>query len=368
MLNKKFPVKSYIFRTSVLSGVLFAGVILIAPFSASAQQDVSNRLNRLENEVQTLSRALFKGEAVSESRETYSAPSMSNSSAQAAMELRLSQLEIEVKNLTGKIEQQAYESALRDRELLTTISLLEQKLAEASLHAMPAQTSQTQEGTIELRSDKDEKEVLEVLETVDVKQGLNTNLNSPKPSFEIVDSVPQSNMLYSEDLIEKDTMREPPTSSVELSQGTLGTLVKPKDQEGSSFASLNTNTPTDLYDKAFTMLREKNYSEAESSFKMFIARHPSHKLAANAKYWLGETYYVRNQYEQAARIFAESYKDYPNGTKGPDSLLKLAMSLSGMGKKEEACIAFAQIKQEFSSGAGPIYTRAQQEMEALSCS
>ena len=44
-------------------------------------------------------------------------------------------------------------------------------------------------------------------------------------------------------------------------------------------------------------------------------------------------------YQNAAFAFAEGYQ-YPKNGKAPDSLLKLGMSLSRMGKRKEACTAF----------------------------
>ena len=37
---------------------------------------------------------------------------------------------------------------------------------------------------------------------------------------------------------------------------------------------------------------------------------PDHALAANAAYWLAETYYVRKNYAAAAAAFARNYRTY----------------------------------------------------------
>ena len=60
-------------------------------------------------------------------------------------------------------------------------------------------------------------------------------------------------------------------------------------------------------------------------------------LAGNAQYWLGETYYVRKDYENAATAFALGYQKYPKSAKAADDLLKLGMSLGNLGKKPDAC-------------------------------
>ena len=66
-------------------------------------------------------------------------------------------------------------------------------------------------------------------------------------------------------------------------------------------------------------------------------RYPNDPLAGNAQYWLGETYYVRKDYKNAAAAFAEGYQKYPKGPKAADDLLKLGMSL-GNARPEGRCL------------------------------
>ena len=72
----------------------------------------------------------------------------------------------------------------------------------------------------------------------------------------------------------------------------------------------------------------------------FIQQFPNDQLAGNAQYWLGETYYVRKRYNDAATAFAFGYQKYPKSGKGADDLLKLGMSLGSLGQKQDACSAF----------------------------
>ena len=68
---------------------------------------------------------------------------------------------------------------------------------------------------------------------------------------------------------------------------------------------------------------------------------------ANAQYWLGETYYVRGQYKNAADAFLKGYKKYKSGEKAPDTLLKLGMSLAELGQKDAACSTFNELKTKY---------------------
>jgi TolA-binding protein len=82
---------------------------------------------------------------------------------------------------------------------------------------------------------------------------------------------------------------------------------------------------------------------------------------------LGETYYVRGKYDVAARLFAEGYQQYPDGSKTADNLLKLGMALGALGKKEDACIALAQLDKETGANLASVQRRAEQEKTRLGC-
>ena len=90
-------------------------------------------------------------------------------------------------------------------------------------------------------------------------------------------------------------------------------------------------------------------------------------MAANAKYWLGETHYVRGNYKKAAKIFAEGFQTYPESAKSPDILLKLGMSLKKMGKSDDACVALGQVAVKFPSGHDDVVKLAEQELNQLAC-
>ena len=125
--------------------------------------------------------------------------------------------------------------------------------------------------------------------------------------------------------------------------------------------------PAVAYKKAFGLLQKADYAAAEEALGDFIAAHADHDLAGNAKYWLGETYYVRENYEQAAVIFAEGFRTYPESRKAPDNLLKLGMSLAKIDKVDKACRIFSELQNRFPEAPRNIRQRAKRERSRLSC-
>ncbi len=126
-------------------------------------------------------------------------------------------------------------------------------------------------------------------------------------------------------------------------------------------------TPRERYDFAFGLLRQANYDQAETALRAFLRSHGDDPLASNARYWLGETHYVRHEYEKAAQVFMEGFQKDPKGSKAPDSLLKLGMSLLSLEKKREACAAFEKLKADFPQAPAAIQKTMSREWQRSAC-
>lgn len=77
------------------------------------------------------------------------------------------------------------------------------------------------------------------------------------------------------------------------------------------------------YDKALAILREGRYVEAAAAFNRFLADYPGSSYADNASYWLGETYYVTRDFDQAMATFSKLVEFHPQSPKVPDTRLKI---------------------------------------------
>ncbi|MGH1402930.1 MAG: tol-pal system protein YbgF [Alphaproteobacteria bacterium] len=253
-----------------------------------------------------------------------------DTAAAAAAEIRFQQLERELRRLTGQIEEQNYEIRRLKDELAKKTGDIEVRLSdlERSGGASPSSGS-----------------------SVSIAGG------SPSPAQQPSAVVPPQQSAGN------FTYQPPPQAPVQ--QHTLGTITKSAD--GATVAPAPSGDAPAAYEHAYSFIKARNFSRAESEFARFMTDHPSHPLVSNAKYWYGETFYVRGNYERAARIFAEGYQQFPKGSKAASNLLKLGMSLSGMGKNADACIAYKQLKKEYSSSSVPVLKRADTEMKKINC-
>lgn len=121
------------------------------------------------------------------------------------------------------------------------------------------------------------------------------------------------------------------------------------------------------YDKAYKTMEKGDYKTAEKEFTAFMRDYPKSDLVGNANYWLGETYYARKLYEQAAGVFADGFTKYKNNSKAPDNLLKLGLTMNNLGKKKDACTAFTALSTEFPKASQTLKNRAKAEAKKLSC-
>jgi tol-pal system protein YbgF len=121
------------------------------------------------------------------------------------------------------------------------------------------------------------------------------------------------------------------------------------------------------YNSAFGLLRRADYPAAEDAFRSFVEQHPDSGLAGSAQYWLGESYYARSRYSDAAVAFAEGYKRYPKGLKASETLLRLGMALSRAHQRQNACIALVQLDHDFPHAASAVKERAATEKKRLGC-
>ena len=147
-------------------------------------------------------------------------------------------------------------------------------------------------------------------------------------------------------------------------------VIKNNNEKNANYeTTINVNEaePQEVYQRAYNLLAKGEYAAAETAFKSFVKKFPENNLSSNAYYWLGETFYVRQNYQLAAYNFANGYKNFPKGAKAADQLLKLGISLHALKKNSEACATFSKLSQEFSELPQRIEKRAQTYSKKLEC-
>ena len=101
------------------------------------------------------------------------------------------------------------------------------------------------------------------------------------------------------------------------------------------------------YDAALAALKAGQYVDSARLFADFLARHPNGLYAPNALYWLGESYYVTENYPLAAEQFRALIERYPAHDKTPGGMLKLGLSQLGMKQSGEGRATLQAVVKQY---------------------
>jgi tol-pal system protein YbgF len=242
----------------------------------------------------------------------------------ARLQVRLSALEEDIRAATGQVEDLGFRVRRMEERLETVLSDLESRLDRLEAGAAPGAPAAA---------------------VPPASPGVGA------PAVPAVPSAPAS----------RPGAAQPPAATA--AQPPAAAAAQPP----AAAAALPEGTPEQQYAYAYRLLQTAQYDQAEAALRAFLDRHSEADLADNARYWLAETYYVRSNFEAAARAFAAAYQARKDGSKAPDSLLKLGMSLAQIGRKDDACTTFAELKRAFPQAPKRIEDRRAAEVKRLGC-
>ena len=126
-------------------------------------------------------------------------------------------------------------------------------------------------------------------------------------------------------------------------------------------------TPEEQYKFAVSFIKIGDYETAEFALREFVDNNSSHKLAGNAQYWYGETFRVRQLYQDAATAYLAGYQKYPKSTKAPVNLLKLGVMLVQIGEKEQGCSMILGVKDQYPKANQSVIQKAEYEKKKFNC-
>jgi tol-pal system protein YbgF len=126
-------------------------------------------------------------------------------------------------------------------------------------------------------------------------------------------------------------------------------------------------TPRDAFDLAYGYVLHKDYALAAQTFQDFLKKYPSDALAAEAQFWLGESFFQSKNYQPAAEAFVTMTKKYPTSPKQPDTLLRLGESLAALQQKDLACVTLAEVGKKYPHAAANVKAAIEREQKRVHC-
>lgn len=121
----------------------------------------------------------------------------------------------------------------------------------------------------------------------------------------------------------------------------------PMDATAPPAAAAPAQDPKSAYDAAFGALKDGRYAESARLFQAFIAQFPNDELTPNAYYWLGESYYVTQNYPVSLDTFRKLLAQFPNSQKAPDALLKVGYCQYEMKQWDQAQATLNQVVAQY---------------------
>ena len=97
------------------------------------------------------------------------------------------------------------------------------------------------------------------------------------------------------------------------------------------------------YQAAFNLLKNGRYDDAAKAFRTFLATYAGGDFVDNARYWLGETYYVTRHFDAALGEFQGVIALFPQSPKLTHAMLKVGYIHHELGRTEEAKQALLEL-------------------------
>ncbi|MBO9708626.1 MAG: tol-pal system protein YbgF [Caulobacter sp.] len=116
--------------------------------------------------------------------------------------------------------------------------------------------------------------------------------------------------------------------------------------------------PATAFKQARQLLLDGDYGAAEAAFAGYVAAYPDSAKAPEARYWLGETQFVREAYGDAAGNYLGAVRGWPQTSWAPDAVLKLSRSLVAMKKPADACRTLDELAKRYPKAPSSVTSKA----------
>ena len=130
---------------------------------------------------------------------------------------------------------------------------------------------------------------------------------------------------------------------------------------------VQSNDITELGETGKRLLAEGDFAGAQTSLKQYLQFNPDASDVGEMNFYLGESYYVRGGYADAADAYITSMKRDPRGVKAPDAMVRLAGALRELGKTSDSCATLASLPSQYPNASPTVTSKAKLEAARSGC-
>ncbi|WP_031429514.1 tol-pal system protein YbgF [Methylomicrobium agile] len=218
---------------------------------------------------------------------------------------RIDQLQNEVRELTGKVEEQSYQNAELKKRLSTMYSDFDERMQNLESKASGGTPATSNAPAGENAGDAEQPADLDAMPPSGEAQPAEPG-QAPAGAAQTPPAVPPA-----------------PTESAAAASGDLE------------------------YKQAYDDLRNGRTAQSIEEFKTYLGKNPAGPLSGNAQYWLGEAYRVNQDFSSSRAALLKVLESYPDNPKVPDALLKLGYIEIDLNDKPKAGEYLNRVVNEF---------------------
>jgi tol-pal system protein YbgF len=224
---------------------------------------------------------------------------------------RIDQLQNEVRELTGKVEEQSYQNSELKKRLSTMYSDFDERMQnlESKVSGGAPATGTPPAG--ENAGDAEQP----------------ADLDAMQPSGEAQPA---------------ETGQAPAEAAQAPANAEAPPAVPPAPSEPAAAVSGDQE-----YKQAYDDLRNGRTAQSIEEFKAYLGKNPAGPLSGNAQYWLGEAYRVNQDFSSSRAALLKVLESYPDSPKVPDALLKLGYIEIDLNNKPKAGEYLNRVVNEF---------------------
>jgi tol-pal system protein YbgF len=116
-------------------------------------------------------------------------------------------------------------------------------------------------------------------------------------------------------------------------EGKIAAPLKQTEVEKAAELKAISTGAGDLYKDAYETFQRGDLEAARRKFEGFLKQYPNTELSDNAQFWIGETYYLKKDFERAILEYEKAIAKYPEGDKIPAAMFKQALAFLELGDK-----------------------------------
>jgi tol-pal system protein YbgF len=247
-------------------------------------------------------------------------------------------------------------SRLVDQEIAALKSRVVELQRQATVDKVEIDRLRQKLGALEERVESEARERAAAAERATAPRGLTQETVPPPRKVEVIEVSDLEEPLEEEaaaeasatpgDAAPPDSLEPPAAESADAASSAPATTTR------------ITNAAQAVYDQGYSLYHQGRYVDAEETFQRFLAAYGQTDLGDNARYWIGECRLARDELQSALAAFRETVREYPQGNKSPDALLRAGEVLERLGDSDGARASYREVGRRFpESPASEVATR-----------